>query len=88
MSKLLVLKIGTSSICDESTYLPKIASISQLVEAIAALRTNGHQVVLVSSGAVGTGQSKLKLRKRPDTISAVQVVYKLIRLLLLWDKGD
>jgi glutamate 5-kinase len=49
-SKTLVIKLGTSSICDEKTFMPKLSNLSLLVESIVALREQGHKVILVSSG--------------------------------------
>lgn len=49
----LVIKIGTSSICDEKTHYPLLSNLSRIVETILHLKTLGHRVVLVTSGAVG-----------------------------------
>lgn len=72
-SKIIVLKIGTSTICDEKTFIPKLSNLSLLVEAIVGLRNRGHQVILVSSGAVGVGLRRLSLSKRPKHLAQVQV---------------
>jgi glutamate 5-kinase len=72
-SKIVVLKIGTSTICDEKTFIPKLSNLSLLVEAIVELRKRGHQVILVSSGAVGVGLRRLSLSKRPKHLAQVQV---------------
>jgi len=45
----IIIKIGTSSICDEHNYFPKLANLSMLVEAIIKLRKLGHRPILVSS---------------------------------------
>lgn len=49
----LVIKIGTSSICDEKTHYPLLSNLSRIVETILNLKSLGHRVVLVTSGAVG-----------------------------------
>merc|ERR1719215_1427967 len=64
-SKIIVIKVGTSSICDEVTYMPKIANLSLLVETVVALRELGYRCVLVSSGAVGIGLKRLGCTTRP-----------------------
>jgi glutamate 5-kinase len=45
-----------------------------LVEVLTQLRRLGHQVVLVSSGAVGVGCSRLNLAERPKKMSLKQAV--------------
>ncbi|ORX52121.1 hypothetical protein BCR36DRAFT_34094 [Piromyces finnis] len=61
----IIIKIGTSSICDEHNYFPKLANLSMLVEAIMELKSLGHRPVLVSSGAVGTGLRRLNFQQKP-----------------------
>ncbi|ORY76774.1 glutamate 5-kinase [Neocallimastix californiae] len=61
----IIIKIGTSSICDEHSYFPKLANLSMLVEAIIELKKLGHRPVLVSSGAVGTGLRRLNFKEKP-----------------------
>ncbi len=73
MAKTIVLKLGTSSICDEKTHMPKISNLSLLVETVASLRELGHQVVIVSSGAVGVGLRRLNLSSKPKQLAQIQV---------------
>jgi len=61
----VIIKVGTSSICDEHNYFPKLANLSMLVEAIMELKSLGHRPVLVSSGAVGTGLRRLNFEQKP-----------------------
>ncbi|OUM63478.1 hypothetical protein PIROE2DRAFT_43360 [Piromyces sp. E2] len=61
----IIIKVGTSSICDEHNYFPKLANLSMLVEAIMELKSLGHRPVLVSSGAVGTGLRRLNFQQKP-----------------------
>ncbi|ORY75897.1 glutamate 5-kinase [Neocallimastix californiae] len=61
----IIIKIGTSSICDEHNYFPKLANLSMLVESIIELKKLGHRPVLVSSGAVGTGLRRLNFKQKP-----------------------
>ncbi len=83
----IVIKLGTSSICDEKTFMPKIANLSLLVETVVELRSDGHKVLLVSSGAVGVGLLRLNLTKRPKHLSQVQAVAAVGqgRLMALYD---
>ncbi|CAJ0748058.1 3063_t:CDS:1, partial [Entrophospora sp. SA101] len=71
-SLTIVIKLGTSSICDETTHLPLLSNLSLVVETIVKLRSLGHKVVLVSSGAIGVGLRRLEMDKKPKKLSAVQ----------------
>lgn len=86
--KTIVIKVGTSSICDESTFVPKLSNLSLLVETIVNLREAGHKVVLVSSGAVGSGLRRLGLLKKPKHLSGVQAVAAVGqgKLMALYDQ--
>ncbi|PMB04245.1 hypothetical protein CEN49_21210, partial [Fischerella thermalis CCMEE 5273] len=55
MSKTIVVKIGTSSLTQPETGQLAISTIAILAETLSHLRRQGHQVILVSSGAVGVG---------------------------------
>ncbi|KAJ3290057.1 hypothetical protein HK104_007044 [Borealophlyctis nickersoniae] len=83
----IVLKLGTSSICDEKTYVPKLKELSALVETVVRLRSEGHRVVLVSSGAAAVGLKRLGLAKKPKHIPQVQAVAAVGqgRLMALYD---
>ncbi|NJO41289.1 MAG: glutamate 5-kinase [Cyanobacteria bacterium CRU_2_1] len=74
MPQTLVIKIGTSSLTQPDTGFLALATIAQLVETLSRLRRQGHQVILVSSGAVGVGCARLGLTERPRTISMKQAV--------------
>ncbi|KAJ3115879.1 hypothetical protein HDU96_010903 [Phlyctochytrium bullatum] len=83
----LVIKLGTSSICDEKTYFPKLSNLSLMVETVVRLRSLGHAVVIVSSGAVGVGLKRLSLDRRPKHLPQVQAVAAVGqgRLMALYD---
>ncbi|MDY7012045.1 MAG: glutamate 5-kinase [Cyanobacteriota bacterium] len=72
MPQTLVIKIGTSSLTRDRQLA--LSTIATLVETIARLRVRGDRVVLVSSGAVGVGCARLKLRERPQRIALKQAV--------------
>ncbi|MGB8701204.1 MAG: glutamate 5-kinase [Thermosynechococcaceae cyanobacterium] len=74
MGLTVVVKIGTSSLTQPETGHLALATIASLVEVLSQLRHQGHQVVLVSSGAVGVGCARLKLSERPRTIALKQAV--------------
>jgi glutamate 5-kinase len=61
MSKRIVVKIGTRTLSAADGTVDKHVIVS-LVAQIAALKKQGHQVILVSSGAVGAGKSIFSLQ--------------------------
>ncbi len=69
----IVVKIGTSSLTQKTGQIA-IATIASLVETLTHLRSAGHRVVLVSSGAVGVGCARLNLKERPRKIAMKQAV--------------
>ncbi|MGG6297478.1 glutamate 5-kinase [Leptolyngbya sp. AN02str] len=70
----IVVKIGTSSLTNPQTGYLALSTIAALVEALCGLRRQGHDVVLVSSGAVGIGCARLGIKERPRTIAMKQAV--------------
>jgi glutamate 5-kinase len=70
----LVVKIGTSSLTRADTGHLALSAIANLVETLSRLRQQGHQVVLVSSGAVGVGCQRLNLSERPKTMAMKQAI--------------
>ena len=67
----IVIKVGTGVLTRENGTLDG-SSIVHLVSALAGLMQQGHQVVLVSSGAVGAGVSVLGLPSYPQELSLKQ----------------
>jgi glutamate 5-kinase len=70
-TKRVVIKIGTSTLT-HGTGLLNIAKIEKLARQIADLKNRGLEVIMVSSGAIGAGMGKLKLKERPKTIPEKQ----------------
>lgn len=85
--KRIVVKVGTSTLT-HSTGKTNIARMQELVCVLADLQNMGHEVVLVSSGAVGIGCGKLGLSKKPDTIKGLQAAAAVGQgeLMFLYDK--
>ncbi|HSL59575.1 MAG TPA: glutamate 5-kinase [Acidimicrobiales bacterium] len=71
----VVVKIGTSSITDHHGTIA-IAAIEKLCRELAALRADGHTVVLVTSGAIAAGLPVLGLGGdlRPRDARTLQAV--------------
>ena len=65
----IVVKVGTSTLA-HSTGRLNIRHTEELVKVLSDLKNAGHEVILVSSGAIGMGVGKLNLSERPkDTPS-------------------
>ncbi|KAJ1763156.1 Glutamate 5-kinase [Coemansia sp. RSA 1807] len=86
-SLTIVLKLGTSSICDPITHMPMLANLSLMVETICKLKEMGHRVVLVSSGAVGIGLRRLDMPVKPKELAVIQAIAAVGqgRLMALYD---
>ncbi len=69
----IVAKIGTSSITDERGHIDR-GAMARVVHEIAALRGDGHEVLLVSSGAVAAGVAALGFDARPSDMLTLQAV--------------
>jgi len=74
MSETIVVKIGTSSLTQPETGQLALSTIATLAETLSSLRRQGYRVILVSSGAVGVGCTRLGLTERPRTIALKQAV--------------
>ena len=69
----VVAKIGTSSLTDDVGVIDR-AMIANICQQIARLRADGHEVVLVTSGAVSAGVSALGMKERPSDIRTLQAL--------------
>jgi len=70
-SKRWVIKIGSALLTNDGRGLDKIA-IENWVTQMASLRKRGVELVLVSSGAVAEGLSRLNKNKRPTELHQLQ----------------
>lgn len=69
--KRVVVKVGTSTLT-HSTGKLNLQRIEKLVGELAALRNQGKEIILVTSGAVGAGMEILGLTEKPKTIPEKQ----------------
>lgn len=67
----IVIKIGSSVLTADGQGLNALA-ITSWVSQMANIRTQGKEVVLVSSGSVAEGISRLGLKQRPNTLHELQ----------------
>ena len=83
----IVVKLGTQVVLDATSGTPALDRISAILLDIKTLLALGHEVILVSSGAIGMGRQALKLSgqltlaQRQACASAGQV-----RILSLYDQ--
>ncbi|HEU5269404.1 MAG TPA: glutamate 5-kinase [Jatrophihabitans sp.] len=76
-----VVKVGSSSLTRRGRLEP--ARLDALVDALAARRQAGQQVVLVSSGAIAAGIGPLGLASRPRDLATQQAAASVGQLLLV-----
>lgn len=69
----VVAKIGTSSITD-ATGAISTAMVESLCEQVAQLRADGHEVLVVTSGAVAGGVAALGFASRPSDTATLQAL--------------
>src|SRR6266702_6123358 len=70
-SRRLVVKVGSSLVTNDGRGLDHTA-IGRWAAQIAALREQGKEVVLVSSGAIAEGMQRLGWTRRPREIDELQ----------------
>jgi glutamate 5-kinase len=71
----IVVKLGTNVIMRADGKVA-LGLLCGLVEQIAALRAQGVEVLVVSSGAVGLGVERLGLAERPTAVEEVLALYE------------
>ena len=70
-SKRVVVKIGSALLTNDGRGL-YAEGLDTWVSQLAALRASGRELVLVSSGAVAEGMTRLGWRERPDNLHQLQ----------------
>lgn len=80
--KRIVVKIGSSSLTNEKGEIDQ-TKLDDHVDALAKLRKNHHDVVLVSSGAVATGFKQLGYSSRPVTLKGKQAAAAVGQSMLI-----
>ncbi|MGL5379043.1 glutamate 5-kinase [Clostridium sp.] len=69
----IVVKVGTSTLTYDNGNI-NLTRIEKLTRVLSDLMNSGKQVTLVTSGAIGVGVSKLKLKEKPTAIREKQAV--------------
>lgn len=85
--KRIVVKVGSSSLASPQGGCD-LAKMESLVTAISRLRASGHEVCLVSSGAVASGFRSLGYQQRPRTLVAKQAAAAIGQSMLMRQYTD
>ncbi len=72
-ARRIVVKVGTTTLTYGNGKL-NLTRIDKLARVLSDLENTGREMILVTSGAIGAGVSKLKLPNRPETIREKQAV--------------
>ena len=85
--KRVVVKVGTSTLTHRTGRL-NIRRVENLVKTLADLQKAGHEIVLVSSGAIALGMGKLGMTKRPQDTPGKQACAAVgqCELMYMYDK--
>jgi glutamate 5-kinase len=83
----IVIKVGTSTLA-HSTGRLNIRRTEELCKIISDIKNAGHEIILVSSGAIGMGVGKLALATRPNDIATKQAAAAVgqCELMYTYDK--
>lgn len=87
-ARRLIVKVGSSVLIDASKRL-RIQSFRELAKQIRNLHNHHMEAILVSSGAIAAGMSKLHLLRRPHAISQKQALAAIgqSRLMQLYEQA-
>jgi len=83
----IVVKIGSSSLTNDRGEIDQ-EKFNDHVQALATLRQAGHEVLLVSSGAVAAGFARLGYSSRPVTLKGRQAAAAVGQSLLIQSYAD
>ena len=83
----IVVKVGTSSLTHDTGRL-NLHNMERLARTLSDLEGMGHEIVLVSSGAIGVGTTKLGLKERPRELRMKQAAAAVgqCAIMHLYDK--
>ncbi len=83
----IVIKIGTSTLAYSTGHL-HIRRTEELCRTVSDIKNAGHEIILVSSGAIGMGVGKLGLKGRPTDIPTKQAAAAVgqCELMYTYDK--
>ncbi|GGJ02605.1 glutamate 5-kinase [Neoroseomonas lacus] len=88
-ARRIVVKIGSALVVEEKTAAPRAAWLASVAADVAALRAQGKEVVLVSSGAISLARRALGLTRRALRLEEKQAAAAVgqIRLAGAWQEA-
>lgn len=86
-NKRVVIKIGSSSLTSLHGEISR-RKLEKLVDEVVRIKDDGHEVLLVSSGAVAAGYRKLGCLTRPDSLPEKQAAASVGQGLLMESYSD
>lgn len=81
-ARRIVIKVG-SRVLVQANGRPDVRRMRVLAREIAALHAQGREVVLVSSGAIGSGMEALGMKSRPTSLPELQMAAAVGQLRLM-----
>ena len=83
----IVVKVGTSTLT-HATGRINIRRVEEMCKVLSDVKNAGHEVVLVSSGAIGMGVGKMNLPARPSDMPTKQAMAAVgqCELMYVYDK--
>ena len=83
----ITVKVGTSTLTHPSGHL-NIRHVETLCKVLSDAKNAGHEMILVSSGAIGMGVGKLNLTRRPQDMPTKQAAAAVgqCELMYVYDK--
>jgi glutamate 5-kinase len=83
----IVVKVGTSTLAHTTGRL-NIRQAEKLAKVLSDLKNSGHEIIIVTSGAIGMGVGKLSLSERPTDIPTKQAAAAVgqCELMYVYDK--
>ena len=83
----IVVKLGTSTLTHPTGRI-NIRRVEKLCKVLCDIKNEGHELILVSSGAIGLGVGKLNMKERPRDMESIQAAAAVgqCELMYMYDK--
>jgi glutamate 5-kinase len=83
----IVVKVGTSTLAHKTGHM-NIRHIEKLCKVLSDIKNSGHDLILVSSGAIAMGMGKLNLPEKPKLLPEKQAAAAVgqCELMYTYDK--
>lgn len=87
MKRRIVVKVGTSTLTLDNGQL-NLRTMDKLTQILSALHNEGNEIILVSSGAIGVGVNKMRLKEKPKELRMKQATAAVgqCELMHIYDK--